>query len=419
MPVDESRTSEWETPTEFFCRALRLPTSVVELLMRHRRPTTDLLEQRRAWVIEIPTLVFAVLAVTTLPLVVLTRSPFLAVWIVVAALATVNYLLMMRARARVVVTMTLLTATWLPVANLGHAPGDVVPLTFMGGMFALIVAALLEPVSSTLIYGLMTEAALQLTVYLHGNSPFLVQLSGGVLLLTAVAAAGSWATDRAFGNLASALARNEDLSHRLRGINAALEGTNIELENRVAERTRELAELLIRDDLTGLFNRRYFTTEMEARQQDERHCTLMMVDVDHFKAVNDAVGHAVGDEVLRRVATTMRRHLRGEDFVARIGGEEFVVVLTDHDCETARIMAERLRQAVQDEDWANIPVPNGRVTVSIGMANTVLATPASLRDLMHRADQALYAAKASGRNQVVTDPSLIPGQHTSSMLHAR
>jgi two-component system cell cycle response regulator len=122
--------------------------------------------------------------------------------------------------------------------------------------------------------------------------------------------------------------------------------------------------------------------------------TVLMVDVDHFKAINDQHGHAEGDEVLRRVALNLREGLRGGDLVARWGGEEFCVVLPRTSLVEAYALAERVATRVAD---------NGepQVTVSIGVAEAHAARE-SVEDVIRRADQALYGAKEAGRNCVVT-----------------
>jgi diguanylate cyclase (GGDEF)-like protein/PAS domain S-box-containing protein len=198
--------------------------------------------------------------------------------------------------------------------------------------------------------------------------------------------------------------------HRLRITTEALIDANISLERKVEERTAELARanddlrnLAWRDTLTGLPNRLAGVERLEAEyarlSRNEATATVLMMDVDLFKPINDTHGHGVGDDVLCHIAGLIKTSLRIGDFVARFGGEEFMALLPDTDLEGARVVAEKIRETVE----AN-PAPTvGRVTISIG------ATPASAADAamdvaVRRADAALYEAKRSGRNRVVVTP---------------
>jgi diguanylate cyclase (GGDEF)-like protein len=130
---------------------------------------------------------------------------------------------------------------------------------------------------------------------------------------------------------------------------------------------------------------------------------VMMVDVDHFKALNDTAGHAEGDQCLQQIAATLRAQVRADlDLVARYGGEEFVVILPSANMETALLVAERVRAAVEGLRLPNPGLSDGRVvTVSIGLAAVAAADgTASPQALLQAADVALYAAKATGRNYV-------------------
>jgi diguanylate cyclase (GGDEF)-like protein len=160
-------------------------------------------------------------------------------------------------------------------------------------------------------------------------------------------------------------------------------------------------ELATTDGLTGLHNRRHFTDlavrQVSVARRHHRSLTAMMIDVDHFKRVNDTYGHAVGDEVLRAVGDVLRSCVRDQDIVGRYGGEEFSLVLPELDGDPVDA-AERLRAAVAK---AAVPAQPGpvRVTVSIGIAE--LKPDDTLSDLLSRADDGLYRAKVEGRNRVV------------------
>jgi len=162
------------------------------------------------------------------------------------------------------------------------------------------------------------------------------------------------------------------------------------------------------DPLTGLFNRRYAMPYLDrliaAEAEERRDFAVMVVDLDHFKSVNDRFGHAAGDTVLTRIADLLRGNLRDEDMVARIGGEEFLIVIPDTTRAQARQTAARMCRVVQR---APIPVTGltdpVRVTVSIGVAIGHAAqdgTRPSAADLLAQADRALYNSKADGRNTV-------------------
>ncbi|MCO7634060.1 diguanylate cyclase [Pseudomonas guariconensis] len=160
------------------------------------------------------------------------------------------------------------------------------------------------------------------------------------------------------------------------------------------------------DHLTGTLTRSAFTrrasTLLDNRQQHvpALPLTLMMLDIDHFKGINDRHGHAVGDQVLRQFARTLQDQLHEGELFARLGGEEFVVILPGLAPEQAKFTAERLRRAVQD---LHVQLADQRlqITVSIGLAGCAEGQPApSLDELLAHADQALYRAKAHGRNRV-------------------
>ncbi len=131
---------------------------------------------------------------------------------------------------------------------------------------------------------------------------------------------------------------------------------------------------------------------------------LLMIDIDFFKKVNDTHGHGVGDEVLRGVAERIKRNFREFDLPARIGGEEFVVVMPDSRLDVATSVAERLRSKIAETPFVvSRDAGTVAVTVSIGVALT-RASGDSAEDLMNRVDEAMYEAKGSGRNRVVTAP---------------
>lgn len=187
-----------------------------------------------------------------------------------------------------------------------------------------------------------------------------------------------------------------------------LEALNATLEQQVRERTealsianQELERLATVDSLTGLNNRRRFDARLhesfQLMRRTERAFCLMLIDADHFKAVNDQYGHQSGDEVLRRLGHLLTQCTRVTDFVARYGGEEFVVLVPDVQNEDEGLhVAEKIRAAVAGAAFPSV----GRLTVSMGVSCARMGDTDSAK-VVERADQALYTAKELGRNRVV------------------
>jgi two-component system, cell cycle response regulator len=180
------------------------------------------------------------------------------------------------------------------------------------------------------------------------------------------------------------------------------------LQERLQKNYRRSLALALTDELTGLYNRRYVfahLNELLGRMKEGGSGTaVMLLDIDHFKEVNDRYGHPAGDEVLRQLAGRALRQVRSVDLVGRLGGEEFLVVMPETNSAGAAVVAERLRAAVADEPFV---LPAGGkslpITVSIGVAVTGDGQE-GLEDVLKRADDALYAAKNAGRNRVVAPP---------------
>jgi len=161
---------------------------------------------------------------------------------------------------------------------------------------------------------------------------------------------------------------------------------------------KDLQELALTDPLTGLKNRRYLQDKiMEfiefAESSDSEIFSLLLIDVDHFKQVNDTHGHPMGDAVLRELSWKLLRETRDHDIVARMGGEEFMILLPNRSEESARVIAERIRLNVSHGSWAQT-----RVTVSIGVTSYEFGDTTS--SLYSKADKALYSSKNAGRNRV-------------------
>ena len=181
-----------------------------------------------------------------------------------------------------------------------------------------------------------------------------------------------------------------------------------EREDSLQRDRSELQTIAWTDALTGVANRRYIDRALERAVHARRHgrretrsYAVLMVDIDHFKGLNDRYGHTAGDSCLRIVARTMQHALaRPGDVLARYGGEEFIVLLHDADADGARTVAERMRSAVQSLAIEHQASPFGVVTVSIGVASASIDDSPPSAQLVDAADKALYAAKCAGRNRV-------------------
>jgi len=183
---------------------------------------------------------------------------------------------------------------------------------------------------------------------------------------------------------------------------------NVVKERRLRRQAAEgefYKELSRKDGLTELYNHRYFhqllETEVSRAERYTRNVNLIMLDIDYFKQYNDAHGHPAGDMALRKLSHVLKRCVRACDYVARYGGEEFAIIVPEIDVASARGMAERIRRLVDETEFEGEEVmPLGRLTVSLGVAAFPI-NAASKEELVERADQALYAAKAASRNCVV------------------
>ncbi|MEE4250229.1 MAG: GGDEF domain-containing protein [Alcanivoracaceae bacterium] len=189
----------------------------------------------------------------------------------------------------------------------------------------------------------------------------------------------------------------------INALRSSLSGKNEEL-GKALEMVREMA---IRDELTGLFNRRHIMEILQQQQAladsgDYRFC-LCYLDLDHFKPINDTYGHGVGDQVLRRFARLVHDSLREADYTGRLGGEEFVLVLSQTGLEEAWQVAERLRLSLEKQLFNDLH-PDLRVTVSIGVSEYRMGE--QIDDALNRADGCLYKAKDSGRNRVICERHL-------------
>jgi two-component system cell cycle response regulator len=173
-------------------------------------------------------------------------------------------------------------------------------------------------------------------------------------------------------------------------------------QDRLRLHYQQSMEMAVTDPLTGLYNRRYMASHLATllTQSASQHGTAVAIlDLDHFKQVNDTHGHPVGDEVLREVGNRIVRNIRGIDMACRFGGEEFVVLMPDTDLESSEVVANRLLQAIGGKPVATRGAGDLTVTCSIGCTSSSKADSADT--LLKRADEALYEAKNGGRNRIV------------------
>jgi diguanylate cyclase (GGDEF)-like protein len=200
---------------------------------------------------------------------------------------------------------------------------------------------------------------------------------------------------RAFNEMMGKLHESQTDLHE---VNRQLKGRNEELQSA----NEVLNQLSITDGLTRLHNHRYFqeslTRELKRQSRNDKPLSMLLVDLDDFKALNDRLGHASGDELLMRVASIMNGTVRESDLLARYGGEEFVVLAADTDLEGGVQLAEKIRMAVEDTPHiVNESLRPVRITVSIGVAQYA----GNRRRFFEAADRALYRAKDQGKNCVV------------------
>ncbi len=253
-------------------------------------------------------------------------------------------------------------------------PPDAPPLLRLGyGLFPFVVAAQIAIFPLPLVWSLLLALpALGLLLLPSWQGPFApdVSLFGGVWLLFLIVLISAWAGMSQLSLLLDLMRARTDAAH---------------------------------DGLTGLANRRSAMARLEAEiAQAHRRgqpLVLLALDLDHFKRVNDAYGHAAGDRVLTEFATILRESLRLGDLGARVGGEEFIALLPQTEALAARHVAERIREQCERHEVAHDDDTSIRFTISIGLASLHPGDDAAA--LLARADQALYRAKHGGRNRVV------------------
>ncbi len=183
---------------------------------------------------------------------------------------------------------------------------------------------------------------------------------------------------------------------------------NVALQKEIEERKKAqaaLERLATQDSLTGIANRRYFleiaSRIIEQARRYQRPVSVVMIDVDHFKEMNDTFGHKTGDKVLIHITRCFQSCLRKVDILGRYGGDEFVILLPETTKEGARRLSERLMQAVAQQliTAGGVTIP---ITLSMGLASNINEPDLSLDELLQRADRALYDSKLNGRNRLTS-----------------
>lgn len=203
--------------------------------------------------------------------------------------------------------------------------------------------------------------------------------------------------------VASIVQKTKTFGEKTKAVSSNLDSVQTELEE-LKKTLSALQEEIRHDTLTGIPNRKAFDETIERQlslsRRQQRSFSVLMVDIDYFKKVNDTYGHLIGDEVLQFVAQSIEARLRKEDLVARFGGEEFVVILPETKRDQAILVAEQLRSHFahtrMKREHAQTDV--GKVTISVGV--TEYRSNETAKELLTRADYALYSAKENGRNQV-------------------
>lgn len=287
----------------------------------------------------------------------------------------------------------------------GYPPAKLFAL----GWSALIIASLFSVLSGT---GLIANSLLTLHAQQIGSLLELVIFSIALGSRIRLAQhAQQLAQEQLYANehqLRLGQAKSLDLQQQINeGLEARVEERTASLQKALQELStanRQLAELSRRDSLTGLFNRQVLNEELERMlaqaKRSQRPLAMLMMDLDHFKKVNDQHGHLVGDACLQHTALRMQQRMRSNDLLVRFGGEEFAAVLCDTDQSGAMDLAEQLRA-----DLASHPCMHQGLSInlslSIGVYTLIPDAGSDREQLLRRADQALYQAKAAGRNKVI------------------
>ncbi|WP_214845569.1 MULTISPECIES: diguanylate cyclase [unclassified Exiguobacterium] len=286
--------------------------------------------------------------------------------------------------------------------DLRHLP--LVLLAFYGGRFPLVIATLIIA-CSRFLFGVTEQAIVGFTAVLcisfgmlalHRkllNRPFFQNVSMNVWALSMITIAVL--INLGWGQPALTLLLSTWTIGLVVGILSSLLTLDFQLLNRQVDIYKKSAEV---DHLTGLYNRRVWDTRTAGLEQEGRIYNILALDIDHFKHVNDTYGHGNGDLVLQQFANILKEETRPHDFTARIGGEEFMVLIYDLAPEKATKVANRIRQRIAAEHFQIDGFPAIDVTTSIGVAH---GKNIHIQRMSVIADEALYTAKQQGRNRTI------------------
>jgi len=301
---------------------------------------------------------------------------------------------------------------------LAVALSAVIPLAVLGYVLIAQVLPLLDPVRHR-----GTIMALQALVVFTG---ILILAGAYVLWDVARAVAHTAASPQDVGSMQALEGRTDEIGALMQSFSRMIGtiesqaqeingfATRLDAAYKELERTNSrLKEFSFKDEVTGLYNRRFFSIRLEeevSRHRRFRHpVSVVLLDLDGFKAVNDQQGHAAGDETLRDVAQILLKHSRGINVISRYGGDEFAVLLVETSKPGARLYADRIRQVV-----ARYPFSHGlKVTASFGISSLPEDVAPAADEVMRAADEALYGAKRAGKNTVTGYDTLISSEGAS------
>jgi diguanylate cyclase (GGDEF)-like protein len=276
-------------------------------------------------------------------------------------------------------------------------PDGVIPLRVLVSIPMNVVFAKADLVFIRNLIGSTLAAALLLIAAWYGTEFFVLRKIRALLHAASRVRAGDLSARTGLRY------EGEELSQ----IGAAFDEMALTLQDRdtrLKDVLRELSEQATTDPLTGLYNRRYlpdfFQRELERARRSAKPVAAIMLDIDHFKRINDAFGHAAGDLVLTELAGLLKHHNRGSDMVCRYGGEEFLLILPGASLDGARQRAENIRTLVKNLDLKYHDQPLGRITASFGVA-LFPDHAEGAESLIHAADDALFEAKGAGRDRVI------------------
>jgi diguanylate cyclase (GGDEF)-like protein len=307
------------------------------------------------------------------------------------------------------------TSRYVPQAALALAGAIILVTVALAMMVELKVRPLYDPARLGIAMSVM-EALLALTL--------LLALGIGVLLTRALAAPPAGAAPApspAAAESAATTSSNEDVSAMMGTFSRILgrieeQGNEINdfarrlttAYNDLEQSSTQLKEYSFKDEVTGLYNRRFFSIRLDeevSRYRRFNHAvSVVLVDLDGFKAVNDELGHAAGDDSLRDMAEILTRFSRGINVICRYGGDEFAVLLVETSKAGARLYADRIRQVLSRHRFGH----GRRLTASFGIASLPEDVPPTAEEIMRAADEALYAAKRAGKNRVSVFEDVAP-----------